>query len=93
MTLKQLNIRVHGKVQGVWFRKFVKDMADNLKVKGIVMNEPDKTVFIVAQGNSEQLNDFITYCKQGPRLAEVSNLHVEEDESLSDFTEFQIIKN
>ena len=90
--LKQLNIRVFGKVQGVWFRKSVKDQAERIGISGFVMNEPDGTIFIVAKGNSEQLDEFITYCKQGPEQAVVKNIHIEE-EQVKDLEDFKIIRS
>jgi acylphosphatase len=89
----QLNIRIFGKVQGVWFRKFVKEQAIRIGITGIVMNEPDGSVFIVAKGLNEQLEEFISYCKHGPELAVVKNIHIEEDEEVKDFDGFQIMRN
>ena len=90
--LKQLNIRIYGKVQGVWFRKSVKDQAERIGISGFVMNEPDGTIFIVANGNSEQLDEFITYCKEGPEQADVKNIHIEE-EQVKDLEDFRIIRS
>ena len=90
--VKQLNIRIFGSVQGVWFRKSVKDQADLIGISGIVMNEPDGTVFIVAKAEEEELDQFISYCKKGPDSANVKNIHIEE-EDLSGFKGFQIIRN
>ena len=89
---KQLNIRVFGKVQGVWFRKSVKEQALRIGITGIVMNEPDGSVFIVAKGTEAQLDEFISYCSKGPELAEVKNIHIEEEEVKS-FDGFQIIRD
>ena len=87
-----MNIRIFGEVQGVWFRKSVKDEATRIGISGIVMNEPDGTVFIVAKGSEQQLDEFISYCSKGPELANVKNIHVEEEE-VGDFDDFQIIKS
>lgn len=92
-TPNQLNIRIFGEVQGVWFRKSVKDQAIRIGISGIVMNEPDGTVFIIAKGNKEQLDEFIAYCSQGPELAIVKNLHIEEEDDVKEFEGFQIIRS
>jgi acylphosphatase len=88
--LKQLNIRVFGSVQGVWFRKSVKEQATRIGISGIVMNEPDGSVFIIAKGLKDQLDEFISYCAHGPELAEVINIHIEEEE-VKQFEGFKII--
>ena len=47
---KEVYCTVHGEVQGVFFRQFVKEKADQLGVFGYAKNLPDGTVEIVAQG-------------------------------------------
>ena len=87
----QYTIRVFGKVQGVWFRQTTKDIADQLGLKGIVLNDMDGSVFIIAQGEESALTKFIDYCKSGPKGAEVGNVHVEEDE-WKEFKGFEVIR-
>ena len=88
--MKQINIRVFGKVQGVYFRQFVLEKANELKIEGLVMNEPDGTVFIVAKGSAGQLDALVAYCTKGPERARVLNVHVEEDE-VTELSGFRII--
>ncbi len=40
MTLYTIDYRVKGKVQGVFFRVFVKDLAQELRIVGWVKNDP-----------------------------------------------------
>jgi len=89
----QLNIRVFGEVQGVWFRKSVKEEAIRIGITGLVMNEPDGSVFIIAKGLDQQLEEFISYCKHGPDLAKVKNVHIKEDEEVNEYDGFQIIRD
>ncbi len=44
--MKQWNIKVFGKVQGVHFRASTKAVADQLGVKGYVVNVPDGSVYL-----------------------------------------------
>ncbi len=39
--MRHAHFRVTGRVQGVFFRDFVKDKADTLGVFGFIRNEPD----------------------------------------------------
>lgn len=63
-------------------------MADELNIKGFVRNEPDGSVFILAQGSGKTLKQFTDWCVQGPPLAVVDILHINETESepLAEFT-------
>lgn len=69
-----------GKVQGVWFRKSTKEMADKLGVSGYVRNRQDGSVHIEAEGETDALEDFVEWCHEGPDLADVSEVvHRETD--------------
>ena len=39
--MKRIHVIIKGKVIGVFFRKFIKENADKLKIKGWVKNEKD----------------------------------------------------
>lgn len=85
--MRSVVIRVSGKVQGVFYRASTKSKADELGVKGFVRNEPDGSVYIEAEGSEEILQEFITWCKQGPSRAVVANADVKSQPS-KNFTEF-----
>lgn len=89
--MKTIRIKVHGKVQGVWYRKSTHDQAKLLEVNGWVKNEPDRTVLIEASGTAEALNEFINWCHQGPPLARVTKVEVSEIDAV-DFDSFEIIR-
>lgn len=86
---KHLNIKVSGKVQGVWFRKSTQDKALELGINGFVRNEADGSVYIEAEGSEDGLNIFLEWCKQGPPLARVDKLDVSENR-LENFFDFKI---
>jgi len=77
---KCYSIHVHGKVQGVFFRASTKDKADELGITGFVRNERDGSVFIEAEADEAILNQFVVWCKQGPRMARVDRCDVQEIE-------------
>ncbi|MCU0356810.1 MAG: acylphosphatase [Cyclobacteriaceae bacterium] len=76
--MKRLNIRVEGRVQGVFYRAFVQEVALQLNIRGFVQNEADGSVYIEAEGDDNDLQQLIARCRQGPPRAQVSNLSVEE---------------
>ena len=87
MILKTVSITVTGKVQGVWFRKYTMDKAQELGVKGFVKNLPDDSVYIVATGDSEQLKELENWCWQGSPKSKVSSVDVTTME-ISNFSSF-----
>ena len=76
--MKSLSITVSGRVQGVWFRKSTQDKAVELGLSGQVRNQPDGAVHILVTGENEPLNLLIDWCKEGPPLARVDHVQVEE---------------
>lgn len=86
---KGITIRVTGKVQGVFFRAFTKEKADELDIAGFVRNEANGDVYIEAEGDQELLASFVSWCRQGPRLAIVTGVTT-TDTSLKNFREFII---
>ncbi|MDX2001604.1 MAG: acylphosphatase [Chitinophagales bacterium] len=75
--MKHYNIRVTGKVQGVFFRDSTKKKAVELGVCGYVRNEADGSVFIEAEGEELALAQFLAWCTQGPSAARVDSLQME----------------
>ncbi len=74
--MEQLVAIVHGRVQGVWFRDFVRQSARELGIAGQVKNQEDGTVHVVAEGKPHILEVFLERLKEGPPLAKVSDVHV-----------------
>jgi acylphosphatase len=66
---KSFILSIQGKVQGVGFRYFLKQKADLLQISGFAKNRPDGTVYVEAEGDSEQLELFIHFCQKGPSYA------------------------
>ena len=78
--MKHLDIRVRGRVQGVFFRETTRQEADRLGVTGTVRNEPDGSVAIEAEGPAERLDRFVEWCREGPPRANVESLDATEGE-------------
>lgn len=88
--MKHLNIKVSGRVQGVFFRYETEKKANQLGLVGFVRNEPDGSVYIEAEGEEGLLKELLDWCAQGPSSASVENINFEFTDNLSDFTEFSI---
>jgi acylphosphatase len=78
MAVKRLAITVTGRVQGVGFRYFVKDAADSLGVLGWVRNTFDRSVECEAQGQEEDLEQFVSRLHEGPPMSRVKDVVASE---------------
>ncbi len=86
--MKHLKIRVFGKVQGVWFRQNALEEAKELGLAGKVENLSDGSVDIEAEGDEENLQKFLDWCKEGPEHAVVEEIthHEGEPQNYQDFS-------
>ncbi len=75
---KRWHILVSGIVQGVFYRATAVEVARSLGLKGWVRNLPDGRVEIVAEGDSDALNQLLAWCRRGPKMARVDEVRVEE---------------
>ncbi len=89
MSQKNLSILVTGRVQGVFFRASAADVARSLQLNGRVMNMPDGSVFVEAEGDERALEQFVSWCKHGPPAARVSKCDVSEG-SIKGYASFEI---
>lgn len=89
MSKKHFNIRVKGKVQGVFFRVSAVTEAVKLGLKGFARNESDGSVYIEAEGDENSLNHFLKWCAVGPSSAVVESVS-EEEGNLKNYSEFEI---
>jgi len=91
MTQKALlSAKVHGRVQGVFFRYFVKDMAKKIGLAGYVRNLPSGDVEVQAEGNKQQLEKLLEQLKIGPRGARVEGVETNWSNSFGEFSDFSI---
>lgn len=87
--MKRFHIFVSGRVQGVFFRATTVEVANKLGIKGWVRNRLDGRVEIVAEGEEGKLKDFIEWLKNGPPLAKVTDIVIEEEEPTGGFRSFE----
>jgi len=91
--MKRVSLRVTGRVQGVFFRQSTADQARLLGLTGWVANQDDGSVKVEAQGQEEQLESLIIWCKKGPPSARVDDVEVVwfEQTDLS-YSSFEILR-
>jgi acylphosphatase len=81
---------ITGRVQGVAFRWYTRETAVGLGVTGWVRNLPDGSVELTAEGNREQLEDLLAWCRQGPSMASVDDMRTEWSDATGEFPSFSI---
>lgn len=88
--MKRVHLIVSGRVQGVFYRDFVRREAERLGVRGFVHNLRDGGVEVVAEGNDDKINEFIKFCKKGSFASFVKNVEVKEEKPTNEFEDFEI---
>lgn len=90
MATKRICAIIKGRVQGVFYREFVRREAEGLGVSGYVRNLKDGNVEIVAEGEEKQLREFEKKFRKGPLMAFVSDVNVKEEQPTGEFEGFDI---
>jgi acylphosphatase len=89
---KHIIFLIRGRVQGVGFRFSCMEAAYKYKIKGIVKNKSDrKSVYIEAEGEEEDLENFRQWCQKGPLWAKVKEC-IEEEGELKEYESFDILR-
>lgn len=90
--MQTIRLHIIGKVQGVWYRASTKDKAISLGLTGQVWNDPDGSVRAIAQGAEEQLAELVSWCHEGPQLAKVEEVIVNDHPTEIIYPAFEITK-
>ena len=85
-----MRIIVTGKVQGVFFRAHAQDSAVKTGIKGWIRNLENGSVEIVAQGERENMEKFVNWCRRGPDSARVENVSAAKEHVAEKFTDFSV---
>ena len=80
MAATTLRLRIHGEVQGVFYRGWSVDTARALGLDGWVRNRRDGTVEMLVHGEEEKVQRLIERAHEGPPAARVTRIDVEESD-------------
>lgn len=89
--LKRLRLIISGDVVGVGFRSWVQRCASQMRLTGWVKNREDRTVELVAEGERDALEKFLTACKKGPDVSWVEHVDITWLPATSKFLDFEVI--
>jgi len=86
----RLHAMVEGVVQGVGFRYFVTNYADELQLTGWVRNLWDGRVEVMAEGPKTTLEILAKHLQEGPRGAHVSKVELQWEAATNEFKDFKV---
>ena len=72
------HVRVTGLVQGVFFRAWTKEQADELGVTGWVRNCRDGSVEAQIEGDAQALDQLVERLRLGPPSSQVDDVRAEQ---------------
>lgn len=87
---ERLHALVEGVVQGVGFRYFVTNYAEELQITGWVRNLWDGRVEVMAEGPKTTLEILLKHLQEGPRGANVSKVDVQWQAATNEFKDFRV---
>jgi acylphosphatase len=91
MEKRRVRVRITGRVQGVFFRAYTRDAAEEIGVAGWVRNLPDGSVGAIFEGDADKVDKMIEWCSEGSPMGRVDRVEVIEDVYTGDFDRFRII--
>ena len=81
---------ITGKVQGVYFRFNMQQIAKKNSVVGWVRNLPDGRVEALLRGNKIDVNNVVEWSKIGPENSRVDEVKIEYGEHSREYSDFVI---
>ncbi len=92
MDMVRAHVFIRGRVQGVFFRQSMKEVATRHGVKGWVRNRSDgRTVEAVLEGPRDAVEKVLQWARVGPPGARVEDLEVRWEEHRGEFQDFKIL--
>jgi acylphosphatase len=85
------HVYVSGRVQGVFFRSETAELAQRLGLCGWVRNLSDGRVEVMFEGDKENVERAVDFCKKGPLDAFVTNLQVKWETWVGEFRGFKVM--
>ena len=90
MEKAKAHLHIDGRVQGVFYRGFVQELAESLGLKGWVRNLRDGRVEAVFEGDKDVVENAIRQCRVGPPASRVANMEVQWETHTGDEKEFSV---
>lgn len=85
MKKRRAHVWITGRVQGVFFRAYTREAAQQIGVAGWVRNLPDGRVEAVFEGEADRIGKMIDWCRRGSPLSRVDRVEVLDEIYTGDF--------
>jgi len=90
MVVVRVHVFISGRVQGVFYRSSTRRTALKLGLTGWVRNLPDGRVEAVVEGEEEQVEKLIDWCRRGPPSADVKGVEVKRGLPTDEYRSFSV---
>ncbi len=87
---KRIECQITGRVQMVMYRDFACRKARKLGLQGVVKNNADGSVTVIAEGEEVTLAKYVEFLNRGPVLAHVEHVGTIWGDEKREFSEFII---
>jgi acylphosphatase len=88
--MKRIHVYISGRVQGVFFRAVTQQTAKGFNLTGWVRNVADGRMEALFEGEDENVDKMLDWCRIGPPAAWVENVIVTEKPHSGEFKDFTI---
>lgn len=88
--LARAHLLIKGRVQGVFYRAFARDIAVQRGLRGWVRNLSDGSVEALFEGNRDEIEGAVAQCHSGPPGARVDTIDVAWEDYQGDVQGFQV---
>jgi acylphosphatase len=90
MSKVRVELNIHGRVQGVFYRQTTKETALRLGLTGWTKNCVDGSVRAIFEGEKDAVDAAVKWCRQGPAAAVVSGVEEKWLDFVGEFDGFRI---
>jgi len=87
----RVHLYVTGRVQGVFFRAETADVANRLGLSGWVRNLSDGRVEALFEGEKDDVEEAVDFCRRGPPGAQVQDLDVKWEDWKGEHPDFRVV--
>ena len=87
---KTIHCLISGRVQGVCFRMYTQQQARIFGITGWVRNLQDGRVEVLASGEENNIKQLQRWLRNGPSMARVTHIEINEPVQGEEFEEFSI---
>jgi acylphosphatase len=90
MSKVRAELKIQGRVQGVFYRQSTMEKANSLGLTGWARNCPDGSVEAVFEGEKAAVDQAVEWCRQGPPAAHVTDVAIDWQDFVGECAVFGI---